>query len=151
MADKFTIEIDTRELLAALDAIPAAVLAHLRVASKITADNIAREAKSRVARRTGETAEGIHVEESYDGSGYVVLMGDAVGSAETARRKALGLSTAKSKLYQGKHTGIWLEFGTKFMTKREFFFPSARLEEAAHDRRSRQAIQDAIDSKGLGE
>jgi len=151
MADRFVIEVDTRELLAALDAIPAAILLNLKAAAKITADNIAREAKSRIARRTGETAEGIHVEESYGGNGYVVLMGDVVSGQETASRQARGLKSAKSKLHQMKHVGIWLEFGTKHMTKREFFFPSARLEEAAHDRRAREAVQDAINSKGLGE
>lgn len=151
MADKFTIEVDTRELLAALDALPDLVLSNLKAASKITADNIAREAKGRVARRTGETAEGIHVEESYSGDGYVVLMGDAVSPAETKSRERRGLKTAKSNLHQTKHTGIWLEFGTKFMTKREFFFPSARLEESAHNRRAREAVQDAINARGLGE
>jgi len=37
------------------------------------------------------------------------------------------------------------------MTAKPFLFVSARLEEGAHDRRAREAVQAAIDEKGLGE
>lgn len=131
MADKFTIEVDTRELLAALDAIPAAVLAYLKEAAKITADNIAREAKGRVARRTGKTGDAITVEKSHDGTGYVVFVANAAAD--------------------WPNLDIGLEFGTRYMSPRPFLHVSARLEEGGHDRRSREAIQRAIDAKGLGE
>lgn len=128
MADSFTVTVDDAALLVALAAIPAAVLAHLKPVAKITADNIAREAKGRVARRTGATGEAITVEETRNGDGYVVFVGHKRG-----------------------HIGQFLEFGTKFMTARPFLFASARLEEGPHDRRSRAAVQAAIDEMGLGE
>jgi hypothetical protein len=131
MADRFIIDVDTRALLAALDAIPAAVHAHLKAAAKVTADNIAREAKSRVARRTGKTGDAITVEEARSGDGYVVFVANAAAD--------------------WPNLDIGLEFGTKFMTPRPFLFASAHLEEGAHDRRSRAAVQAAIDEKGLGD
>lgn len=127
MADKFTIEIDTRELFAALDAIPDAVLAELQIAAKETADNIAREARARVRRRTGKTGAAITVERARDGMGYVVFIG--------ADRQ---------------HIGHFLEWGTKFMTAKPFLFVSARLEEGNHDRRAGEAVQRAIDAKRFG-
>ena len=39
----------------------------------------------------------------------------------------------------------------KFMTAQPFLFASARLEEGAHDRRAREAVQAAIDETGLGD
>ena len=135
----FSITVETAALFAAMDAVPGVVAKHLLQAAKISADNIAREAQRRVARRTGATAERIHVEASTLGNGYVVLMGDAVGPQETARRRSRGLRrTSRSTRHQEKHVGIWLEFGTKFMTRREFFFPSARLEAGPHERRARE-------------
>lgn len=127
MADKFTIEVDTRELLAALDAIPDAVLAELKLEAKATAENIARDARLRVRRRTGRTGDAITVEEARDGKGYVVFIG--------ADRS---------------HIGHFLEWGTKFMTAKPFLMVSARLEEGSHDRRSREAIQRVINARGLG-
>jgi len=140
MADNFTIDVDTADLLAALDAMPDAVLRHLKPAAKITADNICREAKARLQRQlgpnaTGATVRGIHVEETRDDerAGYVVLGYDAVTP------------------HPHGPVDHWLEFGTRFMTARPFLFASARLEESAHDRRSHEAIQDAIDEQGLGD
>lgn len=131
MADGFTVEVDTRALVAALDAIPDAVLRHLKVAARITADNIAREARGRVARRTGRTGAAITVEEARSGDGYVVFVANAAAD--------------------WPHLDIGLEFGTKFMSKRPFLFASAQLEEGSHDRRSREAVQAAIDEMGLGD
>lgn len=128
MADSFTVTVDTTALFAALDAIPAAVHAHLKAAAKVTATNIAREAKARIRRRTGKTGDAITVEETHNGDGYVIFTGNG-----------------------RQHIAHFLEFGTKFMTAKPFLFASARLEEGAHDRRSREAVQAAIDAKGLGE
>jgi hypothetical protein len=122
-----TIDVDTAPLLAALAAIPEAVHAHLKAAAKITAEAIATEARARVRRRTGQTGEAITVEETHSGDGYIVFVG--------AGRQ---------------HIGSYLEFGTKFMSPSPFLFASARLEEGAHDRRAREAVQTAIDEKGLG-
>jgi HK97 gp10 family phage protein len=128
VADGFTITVDTAPLLAALAAIPGAVHAHLKAAARITAEAIATEARARVRRRTGQTGEAITVEETHTGDGYVIFVG--------AGRQ---------------HVGSFLEWGTRFMSAKPFLFASARLEEGAHDRRSREAVQAAIDEKGLGD
>jgi len=128
VSDRMTIDVDTGPLLAALAAIPKAVLRHLKPAAKISADRIAVEARARVRRRTGKTGDAITVEETRNGEGYVVFVGG-----------------------DRQHIGSWNEFGTKFMTAQPFLFASARLEEGAHDRRAREAVQAAIDETGLGD
>ena len=128
MSDTFTIDVETTALFAAIDEIPEAVHRHLKAAAKVTADRIATEARGRIRRRTGQTGEAITVEETYSGDGYVIYVGN-----------------------KRQHIGSFLEFGTKFMTPKPFLFASARLEEGAHDRRAREAVQAAIDEKGLGD
>jgi HK97 gp10 family phage protein len=123
-----TITVDTRDLFAAMDAMPNVIMAALKANAKVTADNIAREAKARIARATGATAEAITVEETHNGDGYVVFVGN-----------------------ERTYIGRFLEFGTKFMAARPFLFTSARIEEGSHDRRALEAVQAAIDSKGLGD
>jgi hypothetical protein len=148
MANPFiSIEVDTRALLAALDAIPAEVHAHLKAAAKLTAENIAAEARRRVARRTGETAAHIVVEETHSGDGYIVWVEPDVRIS--SHTMPSGRTHTQAVSYNA--LGGWLEFGTRFMSARPFLFASARLEEGAHDRRSREAIQAAIDAHGLGD
>lgn len=127
-SDRMTIDVDDAALLAAIDETPDAVHARLKPAAKITADNIATEARARVRRRTGQTGAAITVDEAYRGDGYVVY----IGGGRTP-------------------IGRYLEYGTRFMNARPFLFASARLEEGAHDRRAREAVQDAIHEKGLGD
>jgi hypothetical protein len=127
MADGFTVETDTEALLAAIDANPDAVMAKLVPACKVTADNIAAEARVRIRRRSGKTGDAITVEEAHGGGGYVVF----VGGGRTS-------------------IGRFLEYGTKFMSAKPFLFASARLEEGAHMERSLEAVQAAIDETGLG-
>lgn len=128
MSDQLIVDVDTTELLAALGAIPDAVLARLKIVSKDTADRIATEARARIRRRTSKTGDAITVEESRRGDGYVIFVGG-----------------------DRQHIGRFLEFGTKFMTAKPFLFASAQLEESGHDRRARAAIQEAIDELGLGD
>lgn len=125
------VDVDTAALFAAIDALPLAVMARLKANAKITADNIAREARGRVARRTGKTAEAITVEEAHSGDGYVVYVANEAAD--------------------WPNLDIGLEFGTKFMSPRPFLFVSAHLESGAHDRRALEAVQAAIDEKGLGD
>jgi hypothetical protein len=126
--DGLFITIDNTALFAALDAIPEAIAGGLKDEARVTAEHIQTEQRARIKRRTGQTAEAITVEETRRGDGYVV-------SVASARNKVAFL----------------LQWGTRFMRGDDFFFAAARIEEAAHDRRSRQAIQDAIDASGLGE
>ena len=122
------IDVDATEVLAALDAVVDTIAARTKAASRVTADRVDAEATGRVARRTGETAEGITVEETHDGTGYVVFV----------RTETPGL-------------GRYLEYGTRYMTKRPFLFASAHLEVGPHERRISEATQEGIDDVGLGE
>lgn len=124
-----TIEVDTSALFAALDRLGSVAEKHVKAAAKVTAERIEREAERRIARRTGETAKHVRVEETHDGLGYIVL------SNNPGDRN---------------HVDRYLEFGTAQMPARPFFFISAALEEGAHLRRVEQAVQAAIDESGLG-
>lgn len=128
MADHLSVVVDNSQLLAALTQIPEGVHAHLKAAAKVTADAIAAEARARIRRRTGKTGDAITVEETRSGDGYVIFVG--------AGRQ---------------HIGSFLEFGTKFMPAKPWLFASARLEEAAHNRRASDAVQAAITEQGLGD
>ena len=141
--DGLRVEADTTALLAALDRLSADVVArHTKPACKVTAERIQAGARARVARRTGRTAAGITVDESYDKQGYVVLPFNAAFE--------LALIGAGND-QQPENLPLWLEFGTSRMTKRPYFFAAVELERDPHDRRIRAAIQDAIDDVGLGE
>lgn len=128
MAPLLTIDVDTAALLAALERIPALVEQHAKAAAKVTAENIAREMRARVLRRTGKTAEAITVADSHDGTGYVVYVGAGRG-----------------------HIAQFIEYGTRYMQRHDFFWAGAQIEQGAHDRRTREAIQEAIDASGLGD
>ena len=129
MSDDMTIDIDTAGLLSALTKLGPKADALVKSAAKVTGDRIAREARRRVARATGHTAEQIRVEETDDGKGYIVLANDP---------------------RDRKHIDKWLEFGTVHMTARPFLFASAQLEEGPHLKRVERAVQAAIDEVGLG-
>lgn len=140
-----TIDVDLAPLIRALDEIPNAILAHLKPVAQQTAERIVAEAKARVARRTGHTAEQIRVEETGEPDVWEQLVLDK--SADDDFAYIIRADDPTTKL----HTEKWLEFGTKFETPRPFFFVAADLERGAYERASRQAIQDAIDETGLGD
>ena len=128
MPNQIALDVDDTALLAALDTMPDACVAHLKPESKITADNIAADAAQRIQRQTGQTGDQIVVEETHNGDGYVVLVrGDR------------------------QHIARFLEWGTVHQRAYPFLFASARLEEGPNLQRARLAIQDAIDEKGLGD
>jgi|SRR6476659_5439099 len=132
MADHIRLEVDAEEVLAAFANLPATVHTYTLAAAETTANNIAREAKSRVPRRRGKITAAqaarppiedlIRVLPMKNGKGYVVLVDDPA---------------APFLPWQ-------LEYGTQHMTKRDFFFPSARLEQAGHERRMHDAVEEAI-------
>lgn len=121
-------DVDTAALTAGLAQLAADIAERTKRASDESADAIVREAQARVARRTGETAAGIHREDSRDGTGSVVLATRA---------------TTPQLPY-------WLEYGTRYMTARPFLFASAALEEGPHEQRIADAISDAIAANGFG-
>jgi len=123
-----TVTLDTTGFEAGLVQWRTEMAARTKAIAEVTAAAIVREASGRVARRTGALASGIHYEESRDGTGYVVL-------AVRADRP---------------NVGFWLEFGTRYMTKRPFLYASAAVEKPGHDRRMQEAVADAIQVSGFG-
>ena len=154
MGDFLSVDVDARGLLAAMDRLGHSLEARLLEVSRDTADQVAREAKSRVARRTGATAEGIIVERARVGAGYVVI-------AQKVEPRVIGPNllphhrAALQKLSplkeSRKNIPAWLEFGTNKMLRQPFLFPSVEIAREGHMRRLREAVQDGIDAVGLGD
>jgi len=120
-----TIDIDSGALLAALQRVGVSIEGRLKLIARGTANRVAMEAKARVARATGETLEGIVVEESQDGAGYVVV----------------------SRNRRMPNLPIWIERGTKAgkpgshtQAPRPFFEPAAQLEAGPHAQRVYAAV-----------
>jgi hypothetical protein len=136
MADGVTMTFDATRLLAAFDVLTLAVAKAELEACRITAENIATEARARVARRGPHPTRAqlarppleqlIRVEPLANGTGFVVIVQE----------------TDPDALY----LPFYLERGTKDMTSRPFFFASAALEKPAHERRINEAAQAAIDA-----
>ena len=124
-----TLSVETTALASALVQLAGSMGIDTKAASEVTAQAIVREAKGRVARRTGLTAEGIHYQESQDHLGYVVL---------AVRAERFG------------NIPYWLEHGTKHTRKQPFLDVSAQLEQPGHYRRVEAAVNAAIDAKGFG-
>lgn len=123
-----TFTVDASALHAGLSALELDWAARTKAASAVTAAAIVREASGRVARRTGATAAGIHYVESRDGTGYVVLVVRA----------------------NRPQVPFYLEFGTRYMDKRSFFYASAAVEQPGQQRRTLDAVEDAIQVNGFG-
>jgi len=122
------VRVDAAAVLGVLTHFPDVCAAHLKVSFKETADAIAREAQGRIRRRTGKTGDAIAVQESYDKTGYVVMVGAA-----------------------RNYIGRFLEFGTVHMSAKPFLFVSAQLEEGPGTRRALEALEAAIAEVGLGD
>jgi hypothetical protein len=112
----------------------------LKEAAKLTAERIRDEAKRRVARATGQTADDIVVVESKDGRGYLVIV--AVQGTEERRDRP--------GKYRGPNLDIGLEFGTKHTRPQPFLHNAKRLEASAHERRVREILRDVIQEVGFG-
>jgi hypothetical protein len=136
MNDGFTATLESASLLAAFDRLPDTILKYTVPASKVSADSIQREAQRRVRRDTGETAQGIIVDEMRNGTGYVVV---------SVNRRMPNLP-------------LWIEAGTKRGKPGShtdpgdpFFYPAIRLELNAHTRRIDEAVARGIAAEGLGQ
>lgn len=136
MADGVTLSFDTTRLLAAFDVLTKTVAMAELEACRITAENIAAEARARVARRGPNPTRAqqgrppieqlIRVEPLANGTGFVVIVQELDPDA----------------LY----LPFYLEMGTEDMARRPFFFTSAALEKPAHALRINAAAQAAIDA-----
>jgi hypothetical protein len=137
MPNSFTIDLPNlgviREALEG-ESLKTVIKGFIKVASRVSADNIARDAKARLQRQlsgtsSGETVAGITVKSDRTGWGWIVDAGNV--STPMLDR--------------------WLENGTKHMKARPFFYSSAQLEEQAHFGRIQGAVQAAISQYGLGD
>ncbi len=116
------------------ESLKSVIKGFIKVASRISADNIAQDAAARLQRQlsgtsSGETVAGIIVKSDRTGWGWIVDAGNV--STPMLDR--------------------WLENGTRHMHARPFFWDSARLEEQAHYGRIQGAVQAAISEYGLGD
>lgn len=134
MPNSFTIEIDGAAMREALEgeSLKAQIGVFVKAAARISADHIAAEAAARLQRQLSGTSSGR------------TLAGIRVKSAG-----AWGWTVDAGNVAQPM-LDRWLEFGTKHMRARPFFFDSARLEEQAHRERVSNAIQAALSEHGLG-
>jgi hypothetical protein len=150
----FAVVVDYQEVARMLEKLGPAAEAHCLSVAHMTAIAVKQEAVRRIARGVpGETYKHIIFQGKKAGwPGYVVMLDDVVPPRETARRRAMGLKRiAKSKYYQVKHTGLWLEYGYKGLRAkgpRPWLFPAARAEESGYLRRMAEALSRAIAEVG---
>lgn len=155
MADAmFAVVVEYDEIRRMLERLGPAAEAHCLGVAHMTAIAVKQEAVRRIAKGIpGETYKHIIFQGKKMGwPGYVVMLDDVVPPKETERRRAMGLKRiAKSKYYQVKHTGLWLEYGTKGRHRqgpRPWLFPAARTEEDGYLRRLSEALSRAIAEVG---
>jgi len=132
MSDAVTFEWHAEALLTAFDNLSQAVRIATNLAAHDTAQLIADEARRRVPRRHGRLTRAqqarppleqlISVQPMRNNTGWVVIVQDPA---------------APFLPWQ-------LEYGTRYMTKRDFFFAPARLERGNHERRMNAALQEAV-------
>lgn len=115
-----------------LDELGPAAETHVHEASRITAERIQQEARSRARRATGVLQEAITVEAAGPPMhGYRVFV-DEMTDARGPRAEEFAL---------------WHEAGTVHMKAQPFMEVSAKLEEGPHLRRLSDALQAAIDEE----
>jgi hypothetical protein len=132
MADEITIEVDAADVLALLNRLGPAAEIHVHEASRVTAERIQQEARSRVRRATGIMHDAIIIEAAGPPMhGYRVFVDDMIDERGP----------------RAHEFPLWHEAGTKHMKAQPFMEVSAQLEEGAHLRRLSDALQDAIDQE----
>ena len=148
---RFTVELNTSSLVAALAALGSKAESRLKSAAKRTAERVRNEAQRRVRQATGQTRAGIYAAEDYTKTGYVVATADSrLDAGQMVRGGRRGTLRRAPRFKKGLHVGTYLEYGTVKMTAKPFFYVSATLEESAHRRRIAEAVSDAIADAGLG-
>jgi len=120
------------QITQAFDRLGDAAHAVLSELAMETANSLKAEMQGRLRRQTagtGRTADAITVERTPDG--YARVSSGDMGS-------------------RAANLPIWLEFGTKHMTARPYFYGAIALEHGTYLRRVERALQDAIDGLGGG-
>jgi hypothetical protein len=139
VADGIFATLEDEAIRTVLDGLGASAQPFIAAASKETADRIVVEAQARLRRQLGPGASGqteanIAARPAFDRNGFIVI----------SEREPL------------PNLPLWLEKGTKkgkgmhANYARPYFYVSAELEAGAHYRRIGEAIQQAIEAKGLG-
>lgn len=141
MANTLSITFDDTAVVAALTTLGVFAQPYVNEASRESAESMEREAWSRLKRRlsgtsTGETLAMIEVLPARDGNGYVV-----VSSNTRMPMLPFWLEKGFDRGKPGSHT----------QTAWNFFSTAAALEVGPHRRRLSNALQQAIDDRGLGE
>jgi len=155
MPDRLSITCDARELLTQMDKIIPGIEDVCKDVALEVAKRLVFGARSRVRRATGETADGIHYEESHDRKGYVVLS-SFKGATISFHRHIKGYWRSKGpgaghtqRVSPWNPVPYFLEYGTKYMTERPFFFSEVAIQEAGFQRRLSEAIQAKLDELGF--
>lgn len=133
-----TVDVETRELLQAMDRLGDLAEDYAKAAGMETATRIASEAEARVARREGVTASNIVATDELPS-----WLGGGKGGPTSAY-------VYVKAVRRPANLPLWLETGTRYMGAQPFLFVSARLEEGPHLRRLADAMQRAIDGARLG-
>jgi hypothetical protein len=158
MSEELTAVMDTRGLFSAFEKVGPTCERRLRAASFVTAQAIRDEARRRVARKSGATAQGIVIRE-YDNSPYfLVATSDTLSQEERLARVEAQKQDPKqyrrrwtaARYRNVPHVGVYLEYGTVRAGEHPFFWESARVEQAAYDRRVKEALVAALEESGLG-
>lgn len=151
MADSISIEVDgALDVERNLNGLGEVAQPFINDASRVTAEAVVREARSRLERQIGHSAstdkrpdlgqnltlQGLTSRPAYDGNGYVVV----------------------DEREPFPNVPLWLEKGTKAGKRKNdattpalhFFYSSGQLEVQAHIRRLEDAFTKAIAASGLG-
>lgn len=153
MSDRLmTVEFDTARVLSGFKKLGGTATPLLESAAYQTALAVKARAQALFPRRkvgvSDQSWMNVVIQKRNIG-GYVVMTGDVVGRKEKARRTRLGMKNARSTFYAVKHTGLWLEFGTRKMRKQPWLFPAAAAEEGAHLNRIANALDRAVQEADL--
>lgn len=140
MADSLSITFDDTAIRAALTSLGDFAQPYINEASRESAQSMVREAQGRLQRQlgpnaTGQTVAGIQSMPARDGNGYVV-----VSSRGYMPMLPFWLERGFERGKPGSHT----------QAAKPFFYVAAELTRGEHRRRLSDALQQAIDDKGLG-
>lgn len=141
MADGFVIDVEAQGVIDAFTTLGDFAQPYVNAASRESAESMEAEAEARLRRQlgpnaTGETEAGIASMPARDGNGYVV-----VSSNQRMPNLPLWIEKGTEKGKPGSHTEA----------ARPYFYVSAELTRGSHFRRISDALQSAIDARGLGE
>lgn len=144
MADGFSISVDTKAIADLFGRVGPSVEFHARDVARDTAKRIVARAVHNVPKRTGKTADRIHWEQTYDQRGYVAMSYSRETRAEQERTRRRKPGATYGQRHREAHVDLYLEFGTKVMYKRPFFFRAAHDESAGFLRRLEDRLRTVV-------